>query len=35
MANVDGSIRFVGQTIDHALLDATATRAGGETMSGQ
>jgi len=32
MANVDGSIRFVGETIDHAALDAAATRAGGETI---
>jgi prepilin-type N-terminal cleavage/methylation domain-containing protein len=33
MANVDGSIRFVGETIDHAVLDATATRAGGESLT--
>ncbi len=32
MANVDGSIRFVGETIDHAVLDAAATRAGGESL---
>ena len=32
MANVDGSIRFVVQTIDHAVLDAIATRDGGETL---
>jgi hypothetical protein len=31
MANVDGSVRFVQQAIDHAALDAAATRDGGET----
>ena len=33
MANVDGSIRFVGETIDHASSDAAATRAGGEVTA--
>jgi prepilin-type N-terminal cleavage/methylation domain-containing protein len=28
----DGSVRFVNENIDHALLDALATRAGGETI---
>ena len=32
MANVDGSIRFWAETIDHALLDAAATRDGGEAF---
>jgi len=32
MSNVDGSVRFVQQNIDHAVLDATATRDGGETL---
>jgi len=30
MGNVDGSIRFVSETIDHMILDAVATRDGGE-----
>jgi hypothetical protein len=29
----DGSVRFVSENIDHRLLDATATRAGGEVIS--
>jgi len=33
MANVDGSIRFVMDSIDHSLLDAAATREGGESVS--
>jgi prepilin-type N-terminal cleavage/methylation domain-containing protein len=33
MANVDGSIRFVMDSIDHAMLDAAATREGGESIS--
>ena len=32
MANVDGSVRFVMESIDHAMLDATATRDGGESL---
>jgi prepilin-type N-terminal cleavage/methylation domain-containing protein len=32
MNNVDGSVRFVMQSIDHALLDAAATRDGGESL---
>jgi hypothetical protein len=32
MANVDGSVRFVQQAIDHATLDAAATRDGGERL---
>ncbi len=32
MANVDGSVRFVQQSIDHAVLDAAATRDGGEAV---
>jgi hypothetical protein len=35
MANVDGSIRFWAETVDHAVLDAAATRDGGETLSNQ
>jgi prepilin-type N-terminal cleavage/methylation domain-containing protein len=30
--NVDGSVRFVMQNIDHAVLDAAATRDGGESL---
>jgi prepilin-type N-terminal cleavage/methylation domain-containing protein len=33
MANVDGSVRFVQQSIDHLVLDATATRDGGEAIN--
>jgi hypothetical protein len=33
MNNVDGSVRFVMQNIDHAILDATATRDGGESVA--
>lgn len=32
MAMVDGSIRFTSETIDHLVLDAAATRDGGETL---
>jgi prepilin-type N-terminal cleavage/methylation domain-containing protein len=32
MNNVDGSVRFVMQNIDHAVLDAAATRDGGESL---
>jgi prepilin-type N-terminal cleavage/methylation domain-containing protein len=32
MNNVDGSVRFVMESIDHAILDATATRDGGESL---
>jgi len=32
MNNVDGSVRFVMDSIDHAILDATATRDGGESL---
>ena len=35
MANVDGSVKFAAQTIDHALLDAMATRDGGESLQPQ
>ncbi|MGH7199022.1 MAG: DUF1559 domain-containing protein, partial [Planctomycetaceae bacterium] len=28
----DGSVRFVSETIDHGILDALATRAGGEVV---
>jgi prepilin-type N-terminal cleavage/methylation domain-containing protein len=35
MANVDGSVKFVAETIDHALLDALATRDGGEPLQPQ
>ncbi len=31
-ANVDGSVRFISESIDHATLDALATRDGGETV---
>jgi prepilin-type N-terminal cleavage/methylation domain-containing protein len=33
MANVDGSVRFVVENIDHAVLDAAATRDGGESVT--
>ena len=33
MTTVDGSVRFVQQSIDHTLLDAGATRDGGETAA--
>jgi prepilin-type N-terminal cleavage/methylation domain-containing protein len=33
MANVDGSVRFVMDSIDHNMLDAAATREGGESVS--
>jgi hypothetical protein len=33
MANVDGSVRFVMENIDHGVLDATATRDGGESVA--
>ena len=33
MANVDGSIRFVMDSIDHTMLDSAATREGGESVS--
>jgi prepilin-type N-terminal cleavage/methylation domain-containing protein len=33
MSNVDGSVRFVMENIDHAILDATATREGGESLT--
>ena len=32
MALVDGAVRFVAETIDHAVLDAAVTRDGGETL---
>jgi prepilin-type N-terminal cleavage/methylation domain-containing protein len=32
MANADGSVRFVTDSIDHNLLDAAATREGGEAV---
>lgn len=32
MGLADGSVRFVNDSIDHTLLDALATRAGGETI---
>ncbi len=35
LANVDGSVRFWPQTVDHLLLDAVATRDGGETLGPQ
>ncbi len=35
MANVDGSVKIVGETIDHLLLDAMATRDGGEALTPQ
>jgi prepilin-type N-terminal cleavage/methylation domain-containing protein len=33
MTNVDGSVRFVQQSIDHTVLDAGATRDGGEAIN--
>ena len=33
MANVDGSARFWPQTVNHQVLDAAATRTGGEVFS--
>jgi len=33
MTLADGSVRFVSENIDHATLDAAATRAGGEVLS--
>jgi prepilin-type N-terminal cleavage/methylation domain-containing protein len=33
MTNVDGSVRFVMDTLDHQVLDAAATREGGESMT--
>jgi hypothetical protein len=33
MANVDGSVRFVAQSIDHTVLDAAASREGGESVT--
>ncbi|MFO0906442.1 MAG: DUF1559 domain-containing protein [Pirellulales bacterium] len=35
MANVDGSVRFWSETVNHAVLDAAATRDGGEAVSNQ
>jgi prepilin-type N-terminal cleavage/methylation domain-containing protein len=35
MANVDGSVRTVGETIDHIILDAMATRDAGDLISAQ
>ncbi len=32
MANCDGSVRFWNQNVDHAILDAMATRSGGEVV---
>jgi prepilin-type N-terminal cleavage/methylation domain-containing protein len=32
MTNVDGSVRFVMENIDHSILDAAATREGGESV---
>jgi hypothetical protein len=32
MTNVDGSVRFWSENTDHAVLDAYATRAGGEAL---
>jgi prepilin-type processing-associated H-X9-DG protein len=34
MMHCDGSLRFWSETTDHALLDAMATRGGGEIVSG-
>lgn len=33
MTNVDGSVRFWSETVDHVILDAAATRNGGESFS--
>jgi prepilin-type N-terminal cleavage/methylation domain-containing protein len=33
MANVDGSVRFTIDNVDHVLLDAMATREGGEAIA--
>lgn len=33
MSNCDGSVRFVGETIDHTILDAMATRNGAEVFT--
>jgi prepilin-type processing-associated H-X9-DG protein len=33
MSMVDGSVRFVQQNIDHGILDSTATRDGGESVT--
>ena len=33
MAHVDGCVRFWPETVDHAVLDAAATRDGGETLT--
>lgn len=35
LANVDGSVRFWAETVHHAVLDAAATRAGGEAIANQ
>jgi prepilin-type N-terminal cleavage/methylation domain-containing protein len=35
MANVDGSTRFWSETVDHLILDAAATRDGGEALQNQ
>jgi hypothetical protein len=32
LANVDGSVRFWNEAVNHAVLDAAATREGGETV---
>ena len=34
-AMVDGSVRFISDSIDQAVLKALATRAGGESIDGQ
>jgi prepilin-type N-terminal cleavage/methylation domain-containing protein len=33
LTNVDGSVRFVPDSIDHSILDAFATRDGGESVT--
>lgn len=33
LGNVDGSVRFWAETVDHLVLDAAATRAGGEVAT--